>query len=113
MAMLPVSFNAEMFVDASQVSLPDNVRQGFGDMMSAAFAGMSAGGFRRIVIGKTGFQLVDGGGTVEPGAKYSSVWPPRRTGTNGTARARRTSGGTPRPPSAACGRSAPPAKAFR
>ena len=65
MAMLPVSFNAEMFVDASQVNLPDNVRQGFGDMMSAAFAGMSSGGFRRIVIGKTGFQLVDGGGTVD------------------------------------------------
>lgn len=65
MAMLPVSFNAEMFVDASQINLPDNVRQGFGDMMSAAFAGMSSGGFRRIVIGKTGFQLVDGGGTVD------------------------------------------------
>lgn len=65
MAMLPVSFNAEMFVDASQVNLPDNVRQGFGDMMASAFAGMSSGGFRRIVIGKTGFQLVDGGGTVD------------------------------------------------
>ena len=65
MAMLPVSFNADMFVDASQINLPDNVRQGFGDMMASAFAGMSSGGFRRIVIGKTGFQLVDGGGSVD------------------------------------------------
>ena len=66
MAMLPVSFDSSMFTDASQAAqLPDNVRKSFGDMMASAFAGMSAGGFRRIVIGKTGFQLVDGGGTVD------------------------------------------------